>query len=63
MENYARVSNDNDLQQLKQELDLLEQDAKADKIRSLPLYSCGVTGWKFICSKCYDNVYALVQRP
>jgi hypothetical protein len=24
---------------------------------------CKITGWKFVCSKCYDKVYALVQRP
>ena len=40
---------------LKAELEWLEQDAKYD--RNLPLYSCRITGWKYICSKCYD--YAL----
>jgi hypothetical protein len=65
MENYSRISNINDLQQLKAELaDLLEEYAKYDKLRSLPLYSCRITGWKFVCSKCYDKVYnILVQRP
>jgi hypothetical protein len=44
------------LKQLKQELaDLLEEDAKADKLRNLPLYSCRITGWKSVCSKCYDR--------
>jgi hypothetical protein len=63
MENYSRggnnnSNNNNDLKQLKQELaDLLEQDTKADKLRSLPLHSCRITGWKFVCSKCYDKVY------
>jgi hypothetical protein len=48
----------------KQELaELLEEDAKYDKLRSLPLYSCRITGWKFVCSRCYDKVYALVKRP
>jgi hypothetical protein len=43
---------------LKQELaDLLEEDAKYDKLRSLPLYSCKITGFKFACSKCYDKIY------
>ena len=61
MENYSRVSSINDLQQLKQELaELLEEDAKADKLRSLPLYSCKITGWKFVCSKCYDKVYNML---
>ncbi|MFL6419158.1 MAG: hypothetical protein ACJ71P_07065 [Nitrososphaeraceae archaeon] len=63
LENYSRGNINrhsyiNDVKQLKAELaDLLEQDAKADKLRSLPLYSCRITGWKFVCSKCYDNVY------
>ena len=52
---------------LKAELaDLLEEDAKADKLRSLPLYICKITGWKFVCSKCYDKVYTYAiakQRP
>jgi hypothetical protein len=54
-------NNNNDVKQLKQELaDLLEEDAKADKLRSLPLYSCRITGWKFVCSKCYDKVYNIM---
>jgi adenine-specific DNA methylase len=64
MENYyhgATSSSDkknNDLKALKQELaELVEEDAKADKLRSLPLYSCRITGWKFVCSKCYDKIY------
>jgi len=35
----------------------LQEDVKADKLRSLPLYSCRITGWKFVCSRCYDKVY------
>jgi hypothetical protein len=58
VENYSHISNINDLEELKAELaELLEEDAKADKLRSLPLYSCRITGWKFVCSKCYDKVY------
>jgi hypothetical protein len=46
-----------DVKQLKQELtDLLQEDTKADKLRSLPLNSCRITGWKIVCSKCYDKV-------
>jgi hypothetical protein len=65
LENYSRGNNrSDDVKQLKQELaDLLEEDAKADKLRSLPLYSCRITGWKFVCLKCYEKVYVLVQRP
>jgi hypothetical protein len=66
LENYSRGNNNIIIKQLKQELtDLLAEDAKADKLRSLPLYSCRMTGWKFVCSKCYDKVYLnsmLLQR-
>ncbi|MFL6330360.1 MAG: hypothetical protein ACJ705_05035 [Nitrososphaeraceae archaeon] len=63
LENYSRGNINrhyyiNDVKQLKAELaELLEEDAKADKLRCLPLYSCRITGWKFVCSKCYDEVY------
>ena len=72
IENYSRgnvnrLSYTNEVKALKQELaELLEEDAKADKLRSLPLYSCRITGWKFVCSKCYDKVYIHAitkQRP
>jgi hypothetical protein len=57
---HGNTNNNNNaaVKQLKQELaDLLEEDAEADKLRNLPLYSCRITGWKFVCSKCYDKVY------
>jgi hypothetical protein len=61
------INKDDNVKQLKAELaDLLEEDAKADKLRRLPLYSCGITEFKFVCSKCYDKVYnnhMLLQRP
>jgi hypothetical protein len=64
IENYSRGNNRSDeVKALKQELaELLSEDAKADKPRSLPLYGCRITGWKFVCSKCYDKVYLLLQR-
>jgi hypothetical protein len=36
---------------------LLEEDAKADKLRSLPLYSCRITGFKFVCGCCFEKAY------
>jgi hypothetical protein len=43
---------------LKAELtELLEEEAKADTLRCLPLYSCRITGFKFVCSRCYDKAY------
>ena len=48
----------NSVKQLKEELaELLAKEAKADKLRSLPLYSCKMIGFKFVCSKCCDKVY------
>jgi hypothetical protein len=57
VENYWRDGNDTgkdeDLKELRQGLaELLEEDAKYDKLRSLPLYICRISGWKFVCSKC-----------
>jgi hypothetical protein len=59
LENYSHGNNrSDDVKHLKQELtELLAEEAKADKLRSLPLHSCRITGWKFVCSKCYDKVY------
>jgi adenine-specific DNA methylase len=49
--------NDGSIKQLKQELaELLAEEAKVDKLTSLPLYSCRITGFKFVCSKCYHKV-------
>jgi hypothetical protein len=44
------------IQPLQKELAILQDaDAKADKIRSLPLYSCAATQWLFCCSACFDK--------
>jgi hypothetical protein len=52
IENHSHGNAIAEVKQIKQELaELLEEDAKADKLRSLPLYSCKITGWKFVCSK------------
>jgi hypothetical protein len=56
--NNINKDDNNNVKQLKAELaELLEEDVKYDKLRSLLLYSCRITGWKFVCSKCYDKVY------
>jgi hypothetical protein len=54
------------IKQLKAELAELLEEAKADALRRLPLYSCRITGFKFVCSKCYDKAYMYAiakQRP
>jgi hypothetical protein len=44
----------------KEELkELLEQEAKTDILRRLPLYSSKISGYRFLCSNCYDEAYYL----
>jgi hypothetical protein len=50
------ISTSHDPIVLLQLADLVTEDAKVDKLRSLPLHSYRITGWKFICSICYDKV-------
>ena len=60
MKAYARrIGNKIDDSKEKQELEeLLEADAKADKLRRLPLYFCR---GKLMCSACFDKVYRYRQ--
>jgi hypothetical protein len=51
MENHQHICKKEDVEATKQELEeLLQKDAKADKLQNLPLYSTRITGWKFVCS-------------
>jgi hypothetical protein len=60
IENHSHGNAITEVKQIKQELaELLEEEARADALRRLPLYSCRITGFKFVCSKCYDKVYML----
>src|SRR5919202_578120 len=55
---HGNAKTDANIKELKAELaDLLEEEAKADSLMCLPLYSCKITGFRFVCSKCYDEVY------
>ena len=55
---HGNPKTDANIKELKAELaDLLEEEAKADSLMCLPLYSCKITGFRFVCSKCYDEVY------
>jgi len=68
IQNYSygnNTSRDDDLKALKQEVaELLEEDHKYDILRSLPLYSTKITGYKYVCgdyfSKRYE--YALTRQ-
>ena len=42
----------------KQELaELLKEEKKREILRRIPLYSTHMTGYRFVCSKCYDEIY------
>jgi adenine-specific DNA methylase len=64
LNNYSHGNiRSDDVKRLKQEVaELLAEDAKADKLRRLPLYSCKITGFRFVCCRCYDTAYQLVQE-
>ena len=48
----------NDIMESKQELaDLLKEEEKNDLVTRLPLYSSRMTGYKWICSGCWDKAY------
>ena len=56
---YYNNNNDyNDIMESKQELaDLLKEEEKNDLVTRLPLYSSRMTGYKWICSECWDKSY------
>ena len=56
---YRNNNNDyNDIMESKQELaDLLKEEEKKDLVTRLPLYSSRMTGYKWICSECWDRAY------
>lgn len=38
-----------------------ENDAKAEQLRRIPLYSSPVSDYKFVCSRCFQKLYILVH--
>ena len=47
----------------RQELaELLKEEQSKEFLRRLPLYSAKITGYKYVCSKCWDQVYWLSQN-
>jgi hypothetical protein len=64
--NYSFISSHraaDSLKQAKEELQRLQaEDQKWDRLRHLPLYSSKITGYKFVCSKCYDDLYLIAQE-
>jgi hypothetical protein len=52
-----------DIKEIKQELDsLLAEDAKYDKLRSLPLHSSKITRYEFVCGECFERVYKRTKK-
>jgi hypothetical protein len=45
-------------EQLKEELaTLLNEEKNKERVRRLPLYTSTSTGFKLVCSTCFDNAY------
>jgi hypothetical protein len=60
LEQSPHGNNNDSMKQLKEELaELLEEDAKRDRIRSIPLLTSRITGYRFFCSSCWDNAYLI----
>jgi archaellum component FlaC len=58
---YPRATED--LRRLKEELDqLIEEDAKKELQRRIRLYSSAATGYRWVCSQCFDLAYKRAQR-
>ena len=63
MEHYCHKVDVNELKALEAEIAaLLKEDAEADFSRSLPLHSCKITGFRFVCGTCYDEIYKANSR-
>ena len=64
IENHPKFGNDktilnNNVRPMREELaQLLVEDAKADKLRRLPLYSSRLTNFKFVCGSCFEKQYS-----
>jgi hypothetical protein len=57
-DSHCHHTPDEDIQRLKQELaELQAADSEYDKLRSIPLYSSKITGFKFVCDDCFNNIY------
>ena len=55
---HINNNNYNDIMGSKQELaDVLKEEDKNDLVTRLPLYSSRMTGYKWICSECWDKAY------
>jgi NMD protein affecting ribosome stability and mRNA decay len=65
LEHYPANNNSTaaEINQAKEELAVLQAESdKQDKLRNIPLLSGRITGFKFVCSSCYDYFYQLAQE-
>ncbi len=54
---------DNSIKTLKQELaEILKKEQKRDILGKLPLHSSRMTGYRWVCSKCWDEIERSKQR-
>ena len=54
---------DNSIKTLKQELaELLKKEQKRDILRRLPLHSSRMTGYMWVCSKCWEEIERSKER-
>ena len=61
--NNKATSDSGGIKELKQELaQLIKEEEKRDRLRSLPLYSSKNTGYKFFCSPCWDQAYLIYEQ-
>jgi hypothetical protein len=63
LEKYPRGGNNTaavEIKHAKEELaDLLKEEEKRDKLRSIPLLSSKITGYRLFCHSCWDQAYLL----
>ena len=64
LEKYPRSSNSAaEIIKAKEELQgLLKEQAKRDRLRSIPLLSSKITGYRFYCHDCWDKTYQIAQE-
>jgi hypothetical protein len=64
LENHASGNNNAyEIKKAKEEIAAIQaEEAKLEKLRHLPLYSSRITGFKFVCSSCYDQAYLLSHQ-
>jgi hypothetical protein len=54
----SKARADANIKEVQQELaGLLEEEAKADALRRLPLHSSKISGFKWICGECFERAY------